>query len=74
MILSVLASANLPRHYLFRLCLKVFETVVFFIDQGRLFHTEGPMYERPFCPILVFRKGTLSLEKLLLDSILFFFF
>ena len=28
------------------------------------------MYERPHCQMLVFRKGTLSLAKLLLDSIL----
>ena len=27
------------------------------------------MYERPFCPMLVFQKGTLSLAKLLLICI-----
>ena len=42
----------------------------FFIDPGGLFHRQGPMYERLFCPMLVFRKGTLSLAKLLLDSVL----
>ena len=42
----------------------------FFIDPGRLFHRQGPIYEKPFCTILVFRKETFRLAKLILDSIL----
>ena len=42
----------------------------FSIDPGRFFHRKGPIYERPFCLILVFQKGTYSLAKLLLHSIL----
>ena len=34
--------------------------VVFFKDPCRFFHREGSMYERPFCPMLVFQKGTFS--------------
>ena len=70
LILSTYLPAKLPMYCFFRLCLKVFKTVVLFINSGRLLHREGPVYGRPFCPILFFRKGTLSLTKLLLDSIL----
>ena len=49
--------------------LKSIQNGAFFKDPGGLFHSEGPMYERPFCPMLVFRKGALSLAKLLLDFI-----
>ena len=49
---------------------KYLKLFFFFKDPGRLFDGEGPVYEKPFCPMLVFRKGTLSLARLLLDSIL----
>ena len=44
--------------------------VVIFKDPGGFFHRERTMYERPFGHMLVFRKGTLSLAKLLLNFIL----
>ena len=33
---------------------------------GRLFHKEGPMYDKVCCPVLVLRKGCLSYGKLFL--------
>ena len=45
---------------------KSIQTGRFFIDPCRLIHREGPVYERPFCSMLVFQKGTLSFEKLFL--------
>ena len=39
------------------LCLKLLMFVADFSSEGRLFHTLGPKYERPFCPVLLFRKG-----------------
>ena len=50
--------------------LKNIENGGFYVDPEKLLQREGPICERPFCSMLVFRKGTLSLEKLLLDSIL----
>ena len=32
-----------------------------FTEVGNLFQNEGPIYERLFCLMLVFQKGTLSL-------------
>ena len=31
---------------------------------SRLFHKDGPMYNKVFCPVLVLRKGCLSFAKL----------
>ena len=36
--------------------------VVFFKNPGRLFHREGPMYERPFC-LAIFPKRNLEPGK-----------
>ena len=59
------SSFQLNCHYIvfFRLRLKVFKTLVFFIDSGRLFHREGPMYERPLWFMLIFKKRNLELGK-----------
>ena len=32
-----------------------------FRSEGRLLHILGPKYERQFCPMLIFRKGSISL-------------
>ena len=61
--LTILASPKLLRSCFFRLCLKVFKQVVFFIDLGRLFHIERSMFDKPFSPILVFQKRILSLTS-----------
>ena len=37
---------------------------------GRLFHKEGPIYDKVFCPVLVLRKECLILEKIFLVSVL----
>ena len=54
----------------FTLCLKVFKLFVFLMGSGRLLQKEGPTYDKVFCPVLVLRKGCLSLIKLFLVSIL----
>ena len=43
------------------LCLKLLMFVADFSSEGRLFHILGPKHERPFCPVLLFRKGRISL-------------
>ena len=52
----------------------MFESVqiiqIFIMGSGKLLHIEGPMYDKVFCPRLVFRKGDLSLGKLFVVSIL----
>ena len=45
---------------------------VFLMVSGRLFHNEGTMYDKVFCPELVLWKGCLSFAKLFLVSILQF--
>ena len=40
------------------------------MGSGRLFHKEGPTYDKVFCPVLVLRKECLSLAKLFLVSTL----
>ena len=45
----------------FTSCLNEFKLMFLFIEFGNLFQTEGPIYERFFCPMVVLRKGTLSL-------------
>ena len=39
---------------------------------GRLFHKEGPMYDKVFCAVLILQKGCLSFAKLFLMSILLY--
>ena len=58
-------------------CFRVFSNYVwkglyylFLNGLGRLFHKEGPMYNRVFWPMLVLQKGSWSLAKLFLVSIL----
>ena len=51
----------LENNIFFTSCLKVFKLMFLFIELGNLFQTEGPIYERLFCPMVVLRKGTLSL-------------
>lgn len=52
----------------------MFESVqiiqIFIMGSGKLLHIEGPMYDKVFYPMLVFRKGDLSLGKLFVVSIL----
>ena len=53
-----------------RLCLKVFKLSVFFNVSGIWFQNEGPMKDKAFWPVFVFRKGRLSFKKLFLKLIL----
>ena len=52
----------------------MFESVqiiqIFIMGSGKFLHIEGPMYDKVFCPMLVFRKENLSLGKLFVVSIL----
>ena len=52
------------------LCLKVFNLSVFFNVSGIWFQNEGPMKDKAFLPVFVFRKGRLSFKKLFLKLIL----
>ena len=54
----------------FTLCLKMFKLFVFLFVSGRLFHKEGPTYDKIFCFTLVLRKMRLSFAKLFLESFL----
>ena len=36
------------------------------MENGILFHKEGPKYDKVFCPVLVLQKGCLLLAKLFL--------
>ena len=45
-------------NYFFTSCLNLFKLIFLFIELGNLFQTEGPIYARRFCSMLVFRKGT----------------
>ena len=49
------------KNVFFTSCLNVFKLMFLFIELSNLFQTEGPIYERLFCLMLVFREGTLSL-------------
>ena len=40
----------------FKSCSNLFKPMFLFIKLGNLFETERPIYERLFCPMLVFRK------------------
>ena len=53
-----------------RLCLKVFKLPVFFNVSGFWFQNEGPVKDKAFWPVFVFRKGRLSFKKLFLKLIL----
>ena len=53
-----------------RLCLKVFKLSVFFNVSGIWFQNEGPIKDKAFWPVFVFRKGRLSFKKLFLKLIL----
>ena len=53
-----------------RLCLKVFKLSVFFNVSGIWFQNEGPIKDKAFWPVFVFRKGSLSFKKLFLKLIL----
>ena len=52
---------NNDNNNFFKSCLNLFKLMFLFIKLGNLFQTEGPIYERLFCPMVVLRKGTLSL-------------
>ena len=43
-------------------CLNFFKPMFPFIKLGNLFKTERPIYERLFCPMLVFQESTLILR------------
>ena len=49
-----------------RLYLKLFKLSVFFNVSGIWFQNEGPIKDKAFWPVFVFRKGRLSFKKLLL--------
>ena len=49
-----------------RLCLKLLKLSVFFNVSGIWFQNEGPIKDKAFWPVFVFRKGRLSFKKLLL--------
>ena len=53
-----------------RLYLKVFKLSVFFNVSGIWFQNEGPIKDKAFWPVFVFRKGSLSFKKLFLKLIL----
>ena len=53
-----------------RLCLKVFKSSVSFNASGIWFQNEGPIKDKAFWPVFVFRKGHLSFKKLFLKLIL----
>ena len=53
-----------------RLCLKVFKLSVFFNVSGIWFQNEGPIKDKTFLPVFVFRKGCLNFKKLFLKLIL----
>ena len=52
---------NITSLTLLKNVLNVFKLMLLFTELGNLFQTEGPIYERLFCPMVVLRKGTLSL-------------
>ena len=54
-------SLILANNFFFTSCLNLFKLMFLFIELGNLFQTEGPIYERLFCPMVVSRNGTLSL-------------
>ena len=58
------------RQWFLTLYSKVFKLFAFLIESCKLFDIEGPMQEIVFCPMLVLRKGYLSLEKLFVLLIL----
>ena len=49
-----------------RLCWKLLKLSVFFNVSGIWFQNEGPIKDKAFWPVFVFRKGRLSFKKLLL--------
>ena len=49
---------------------KVFKLSVFFNVSGIWFQNEGPMKDKAFWPVFVFRKDRLSFKKLFLKLIL----
>ena len=46
---------------------EVCKLLIFKRVQGRLLHEKGQIYNKIFCPVLVFGKGWLSLAKLLVS-------
>ena len=58
------------KKWFLRLCLKVFKLSVFFNVSGIWFQNEGPIKDKAFWPVFVFRKGCLSFKKLFLKLIL----
>ena len=51
------------RYRLFTLCLKVCKLFVSSMVSGWLFHKEGPISDKVFCPVIVLRKGCFSFAK-----------
>ena len=49
-------TVKLPRYSFFRQCFKSILSGGFFMDLDILFHREGQMYERCFCPRLVLER------------------
>ena len=56
-----ITSLILVNNVFFTSCLNGFKLMFLFIELGNLLQTEGPIYERLFCPMVVLRKGILSL-------------
>ena len=63
-------SSHMIEEMLLILCLKEFKLSVFFNVSGIWFKNEGPIKDKAFWPVFVFRKGCLSFKKLFLKLIL----
>ena len=57
------------KKYFLRLCLKVFKLSVFFNVSGIWFQNEGPIKDKAFSSVFVFRKNCLSFKKLFLKLV-----
>ena len=56
MVMSVKNQVIWLKKCFLRLCLKVFKLLVFFNVSGIWFHNEGPIKDKAFWPMFVFRE------------------